>query len=338
MNMYSVFSEWTPSFSSNHKFKTLNSLFCCFSRLLVRLYLQRPLFRTFSIFCFTFSRTSSVALSPIPFCFVSFSRYYLCVVIFRCGQFDRFCCALLNSKGRSRKIVVGLAKKVSTSKIMFCLYSIDHSTYKMYKKRQNLSIALCNSHISFICTESNIRANKHAMWNTQFNFKCDPKFNCCWWFWAIGPFDRSIYKIGSWSMWNGTQQWKSFSQNHAKENNVLRFLPSSYDVLVLHNSILHHCVRMCTGKYGKISSGLMWNLRLANLMNGTNHKIFKTENKSALNLSNWAQNARKKESKKQKDYIIIKFLLTLYYHSSTQLALNWALGTSAIELICRKHD
>lgn len=127
---------------------------------------------------------------------------------------------------------------------------------------------------------------------------------------------------------------------NAKENNVLRFLPSSYDVLVLHNSIQFlWCAHVHVQErvWKNFQSGLMWNLRHCKSY-GTNHKIFKTENKSALNLSNWAQNARNEESKKYKDYIIIEFLLTLlsFFHSTgVELC---CIGHSAIEPICRKHD
>lgn len=142
--------------------------------------------------------------------------------------------------------------------------------------------------------------------------------------------DRSIdrFTIASWSMWNGTQQWKSiFTKKNCKRKQCswISSFELRYTCVTQFNSIVC-AMRMC--KYGKISVAYV--KFEACKSNGTNHKIFKTENKSALNLSNWAQNVRKKERKNEwmKDYIIIEFLLTAIIILPLNLhwIVHWTLG------------
>lgn len=107
-------------------------------------------------------------------------------------------------------------KKVSTSKIMFCLYSIDHSICR--KNISRIFWLYCAIHIFIYLHRIKypLSSKTHTAWtwkySVQFQMRSEIQLLLLI-FWL--SIDR--FTIASWSMWNGTKQWKSISEKKSNQ-------------------------------------------------------------------------------------------------------------------------
>lgn len=179
---------------------------------------------------------------------------------------------------------------------MFCLHSIDHSTYKMNESVDRIVQFRYFIHLHWIkypsvsveqytheCeTHSSIsNAIQHSIVAADLGLS--------------GPFDRSIY---NWLMIDVKRNWTMkiiFTKTcKRKQCSWISSFEQRFTCVTQF-----YALYMRLYNYGKTSVAYV--KFEACKSNGTDHKIFKTENKSALNLSNWAQNAKEWQESKERE-------------------------------------
>lgn len=194
----------------------------------------------FLIFALSALFILSSVLSSIHFC------YYLCVVIFRCGQFDKFVHCLLAVKKNmfeheKKTVELCNAKKCQREKINV-LFVFHRSSHKW-----NSLIALCNSPLFIRPNQISVKNNAESEENTGIvdfclGFSILNQFSCC-----NSAIDRLCNRLNDRCETEHTMEIDLDELN--RKTKFLNFFP--------------------TRLYKNTCNGIMWNL------SSQNHKIFK---------------------------------------------------------------